>query len=299
MYNDGKKVVVSAEDDFDVNQNAYFAYLDEIAKYKLLSADEEITLFQRILDGDRVAKDLFVNSNLRLVVKVAKKYFNPGYNNLLDLIQEGNLGLIKAVDGYDPSKGCKFSTYAIPQINKAIQRSSCRTGLPVELPVQKISLINKIRFFSNRFETENGRKPSCEDIAEHFDVSVKKIVELIPFISSSISLHSKVQDDVDERELIDVFDAYYTTDATEVENSVIINEMKSEFQTIIRELLTEKEVYILFSRWGLADTPTKDVATLAEELGMSKQGVRQSEERSIVKLQKRLLSLNKSLEDFV
>lgn len=298
MYNEGKKVTNSTNSEFDVSQNAYFAYLDEISQYKLLSAEEEIMLFQKIQNGDSVAKELFVNSNLRLVIKVAKTYFRPGYNSLLDLIQEGNLGLLKAVDGYDPTKGCKFSTYAIPLINKAIQRSSCRTGLPLELPAQKISLINKTRFFIERFEIENGHKPYYEDIADHLNVSVKVVNELMPYISSSISLHSKIKEDVDNRELIDVFEAHYENEPTSVENSFIIKETRNEVQTLIKEVLNEKEIYIIYSRWGLANTPVKDVATLSEELDMSKQGIRQCEERAIAKLKKHFLSLNKTFLDF-
>lgn len=299
MYNESKKVVVSDDAEFEISQNAYFAYLDEISKYKLLSTEEEISLFQKIQNGDNVARELFIKSNLRLVVKVAKKYFCPGYNTLLDLIQEGNLGLLKAVEGFDPLKGCKFSTYAIPQINKAIQRSSSRTGLPIELPVQKISLINKIRFFTDRFEVETGKKPTYEDIATQLNVSVENIIELMPFVSSTISLHSKVKDEVDDRELIDVFDDYYNNETNDVENTCIISEMRNEFCNIINKILNEKEAYILYSRWGISNTPVKDVASLAQELNMSKQGIRQSEERSIMKLKKYLLSLNKSLIDFV
>lgn len=298
MYNEEKKAFVSPPDNFDVSQNAYFAYLDEISQYKLLSAEEEILLFQKIQNGDSVSKDLFIKSNLRLVVKVAKKYFSPGYNTLLDLIQEGNLGLLKAVDGYDPTKGCKFSTYAIPQINKAIQRSSCRTGLPLELPTQQISLINKIRFFIDRFETENGQKPCIEDIADRLQIPVKKVIELIPYVSPSVSLHSKIKDDIDERELIDVFEAYYDNEPTSTENSFIINETRNEVQALVKEVLNEKEIYVVYSRRGLSNTPVKDVATLAEELGMSKQGVRQCEQRAIEKLKRHLLTLNKSFLDF-
>lgn len=299
MYDEGKKVVVSADEDFDVSQNAYFAYLDEIAQYKLLSADEEARLFQKILNGDNVAKDLFVKSNLRLVIKVAKKYFCPGYNSLLDLIQEGNLGLLKAVDGYDPEKGCKFSTYAIPHINKAIQRSSCRTGLPLEIPPQKISLVNKIRFFIDRFEIENGEKPCYEDIAERFNVPTKAVIEVMPYISSAISLHSKIKEGDDERELLDVFEAHYDNEPTSVENEFIAKEIKSEIRAVMKEVLNGKEIYIVCSRWGLGNAVVKEVVTLAEELGMSKQGVRQCEERALEKLKKHLLALNMSLSDFI
>ena len=299
MYNEEKRVFVSAEDSFDVSQNAYFAYLDEISQYKLLSAEEEITLFQKIQSGDSVARDLFVKSNLRLVIKVAKSYFCPGYNSLPDLIQEGNLGLLKAVDGYDPTKGCKFSTYAIPHINKAIQRSSCRTGLPLEIPAQKISLVNKIRFYIERFEIENGQKPCYEEIAHHMKVSVKAVVEVMPYISSSVSLHSKVKENEDDRELIDVFEAHYENEPTSVENAFIVNETRNELQAIIKEVLNEKEIYIVRSRWGLANTAVKSVPLLAEELNMSQQGIRQCEERAIEKLKKRLFALNKSFKDFV
>lgn len=291
--------VPTEDNNFDVNQAAYYAYLDEISRYKLLTPDEEISLFMRIQGGDDVARDLFIKSNLRLVVKQAKKYYVPGYNQLLDLIQEGNIGLLKAVDMYDPLRGCKFGTCAVYYINKAILGAPCRSGLPLEVPQPKVALINKIRFVIDGWEAEHGRKPTLHEIASQVRISIEQIRELVPLFSPAVSLHSKIQEGVDDRELIDVFDEHYSNDSDDLENSCIIKETRAEFRRIILELLGEKEAYILMSRWGFAGYPEKDVPTLARELGMTFQGIRQSEARSKMKIKRHLLSMDKSLEDFI
>ena len=299
MYKESEKAIFQSNDNSDICQNAYFAYINEISQYKLLTDEEEISLFQRILSGDDVAKELFINSNLRLVVRVAKKYYVPGYNDLLDLIQEGNIGLIKAVEQFDLSKGCKFSTFAVYAINKAIQSASSRSGLPLELPQNKLALINKIRRTIELFEEKNNKKPSFTELSTLLNVRVESITALMPFITPPVSLNSKVFQDESDKELIDVFEEYYHEDPSDPEKTFIIKETKEAFRDIINKVLTEKEKYILYSRWGLFDNPTKSVITLSKELHMSKQGVQQSESRSIGKLTKHLLSLNKSFLDFV
>lgn len=287
------------EDNIDVCQSSYFAYLNEINQYKVLSVDEEIDLFQKIASGDDVAKDLFIKSNLRLVVKEAKKYYAPGYNDLLDLIQEGNLGLIKAVENFDPSKGCKFSTYAVYVINKAIQRTPSRSGLPVEIPPHNLPVINKLRCAISSFESENGRPPSFEELSSLLNISLDIIVALMPFLSSNISLYQKLGNNGSDKEVIDVFEDYYKEEPTDAENAFIAKETRMEFRKLLSEILNKKEIYIIYSRWGLANFQTKDVATLALELNMSKQGVRQCEGRALVKIRKHFLSINKSLSDFL
>lgn len=299
---DKKRNIVSKEtDNTEVCQNAYFAYLNEIGKYKLLSADEEVLLFQKIAAGDNVAKELFIKSNLRLVVREANKYYVPGYNDRLDLIQEGTLGLIKAVERFDVSRGCKFSTYAKYTINKAIQKAPSRSGLPLELSPAKLSLISKIKTIIFSFEDNNERKPTTMELASMLSVSVKKIEEMMPFIISSMSLNEKISNDEldSDKEIIDVFEEYYEDELSDVENTFILKETREELQSIISEVLNKKEIYIIYSRWGLFYSPVKEVSELAEELGMSKQGVRQCEERARAKLLKHLLSLNKTFSDFM
>lgn len=298
MYMRGNKVPDNT-DDIDVCQSSYFAYLNEINQYKVLTVDEEISLFQKIEAGDDVAKDLFIKSNLKLVVKEAKKYHVPGYNDLLDLIQEGNLGLIQAVENFDLSKGCKFSTYAVYVINKAIQRTPSRSGLPVEIPPHKLALINKMRHTIFSFKSDRDRNPSVEELSGILNVPIDKIVALMPFLSSNISLHRKLGDNGSDKEIIDVFEDYYQEESTDAENVFIAKEARTELRKLLSEFLNKKEIYILYSRWGLANFPVKDVATLASELNMSKQGIRQCEERALAKLRKHFLSLNKSLSDFL
>lgn len=299
---DKKRNIVSEDiDNTEVCQSSYFAYLNEIGMYKVLSVDEEVLLFQKIAAGDNVAKDLFIKSNLRLVVSVAKKYYVPGYNDLLDLIEEGNLGLIKAVERFDLSRDCKFSTYAVYTINKAIQQAPLRSGLPVELSSSKLALISKIKTVVFSFEDKNERKPTTSELANMLCVPVKRIEELMPFIVSSISLNDKLGNSEfdSDKEIIDVFEAYYSDDSSDAENAFIAKETREELRSVISEVLNEKETYIIYSRWGLSNAPVKEVSELAAELNMSKQGVRQCEERARLKLRKHLLSLNKSFSDFI
>ena len=304
MYNEDKKAAScdGSHEEKEVCQDSYFAYLNEISRYKILTADEEVVLFQRIMDGDNVAKDLFIKSNLRLVVKEAKRLYKPGFNSLLDLIQEGNMGLLKAVERFDLSKGCKFSTYAVYLIRRAIQRTPSRYYLPLEIPRNSISLILKIKDAISTFERENGYKPSFEQLSTILNVDKDMVRSLTPYtnlINPNTSLNSKVREDEDNREVIDVFDEQYEEEPTDPEKLFIAKETKEGFRNIVKDVLNDKEIYILYSRWGLLNEPFKDVATLAKELNMSQQGIRQNEARSIEKLKQHLLSLNKSLTDLI
>lgn len=294
-------IVSDVIDNAEVYQNACFAYLNEIGKYKLLSVDEEVLLFQKIEAGDNVAKDLFIKSNLRLVVSVAKKYFVPGYNDLLDLIQEGTIGLIRAVEQFDVSLGYKFSTFARYKIIKAVQQAPLRSGLPLELSAAKLALVAKIKAAISSFEESNERKPTTAEISNLLNVSVKQIAELLPFVVSSLSLNDKISNNDSDagKEVLDVFEEYYKDETSDVENVFIAKETKEELRSVISEVLNKKEIYIIYSRWGLSNAPIKEVSELAAELGMSKQGIRQCEERAREKLRKHFLSLNKSLSDFV
>ena len=283
---------------YDAYQDSYFAYLNEISRYDVLSSDEEITLIQKIQAGDNVSKALFINCNLRLVVKRAKLYYIPGYNDIRDLIQEGNIGLMAAIDKFDPSRGCRFSTYAVPKIDRAMQNLPSRYGHPLEIPRNKLSLIHKIRYTIEDFERLHDRKPSTSEISNILNIHVEKINSLMPFVFQFLSLSAKVINDGAQREYIDFFEEYYKEETSDVELEIIHKESKDELYSAINTVLNDKEKYILYSRWGLAETPIKSVDELATELGMSIQGVRQSEQRSIAKLNKYLLSINRSFSDF-
>lgn len=285
--------------DEDLIEDSYHAYLNEVLQYKVLSRNEEISLFQRIQNGDDVAKDLFIKSNLRLVIKIAKGYYKPGYNQLLDLIQDGNVGLLQAVNLYDPSRGCKFSTYAFYKIHKAIQSSSCRTGLPLEIPQSQFSLITRIRLAIEQLELKNGFPPAPSDLAAYLGVPLDRIELVMPFVPSAVSLNAKIQDRADDREYIDAFSEYYKDGDSEVERACIIKEARNEFYDILKAALSEREFYVLSSRQGLFSTTIKSVREIASELGVSQQCVRQTEERSVAKLRRYLCSMDKSLSDFL
>lgn len=294
LYEDNKKRNAAIFPN-NKEQDLLYAYLNDISQYKVLTADEEVALFERISAGDDVAKDLFIKSNLRLVVKEAKKYYFPQYNELVDLIQEGNMGLLRALDGFDPSKGCKFSTYAVYHINKAIQRSSCRSGLPLNVPQNVLSLINKLRFTIERIEAETGTVPSCSDLASRLNIRVEKVKELLPFATPSVSLYSQISEN-DDRAFIDVFTEEYAEE-DDVEQVIIAADTKEQFQSLLSQALDERDLYVLCSRYGLFGSPIKNIIDLAAELNITKQGVQKVAERAIVKLKKYLLSLGLSIED--
>lgn len=272
------------------NKDAYHAYLNEISQYKLLTVDEEVELFLRIQNGDNVARQLFINSNLRLVVKQANVFYIPGVNDLMDLIQEGNIGLLKAIDRYDPTLGYRFSTYAVYLINNEIRRSSARAGLPVEVPPGYVSLVNQMRFVVNNFFELHGCRPTAYEIADQLDCSVNIIDALMPFVVSPFSLQQPVSTSPDDvRELEDFYTDYYNEETSIVEKELIADETKQEFYKLLNEVLTEKERLILRLRWGLNNSQTMSIYDIAEEIGMSPQGVRQAELRAIQKLNKYLL----------
>lgn len=297
MHYEDRKTPKSPTPNQDGAKNSYFAYLSEISQYKVLTADEEIALFEKITAGDDAAKDLFIKCNLRLVVSEAKKYYVPEHNEMLDLIQEGNMGLLRALDGFDPARGCKFSTYAVYHINKAIQRSSCRTGLPLNVPQNALSLINRIRFTVERLEAETGAVPSCSDIATRLNINPEKVKELLPFATPSVSLYSKIGENND-REFIDVFSEQYA-DSDDIEQTLIANETQEHFRSLLSEALNERELYILCSRYGLFGSPIKTTREMMDILKMTKQGIQQAEQRAAKKLKKYLESLELSIDDLV
>lgn len=296
MHYEDNKTRSSSSPSKDKERNSYYAYLNEISQYKVLTPEEEVALFEKIVAGDDAAKDLFIKCNLRLVVKEARKYYVPEHNELLDLIQEGNFGLMRALDGFDLTKGCRFSTYAVYHIDKAIQRSSCRTGLPVNVPQNVLPLINRIRFAVERMEAETGTVPSCSEIAERLNLKAERVKQLLPFVFPTVSLYSKSEGD--DREFIDAFSEQYE-ESDDVEQVLIANETKEHFRSLVAEALTEKEMFILCSRHGLFGFPVKTTRELMDELNMSKQGMHQAEQRAVRKLKDYLESMGLAVDELI
>lgn len=264
-----------------VLDNIMQMYLKEIGMNKLLSKEEEIELAKRIENGDQRAKDIMIKSNLRLVVSVAKKYASHVSGlTLLDLVQEGNIGLLKAVEKYEYSKGYKFSTYAIWWIRQAITRAIGDKSRTIRIPIHMKEMMNKIRRVSSRFCAEHGREPEIEEIAEQMGTSAKKIKEIEEYFGEPISLDEPICEGDDSSYLIDFISDSNTVDPIESAGS---NMLKLQLEDLLSEL-NNREQRILRLRFGLDDGEEKTLAQVGEEFGVTRERIRQIEARAIKRL---------------
>lgn len=264
-----------------VLDNIMQMYLKEIGMNKLLSKEEEIELAKRIENGDQRAKDIMIKSNLRLVVSVAKKYASHVSGlTLLDLVQEGNIGLLKAVEKYEYSKGYKFSTYAIWWIRQAITRAIGDKSRTIRIPIHMKEMMNKIRRVSSRFCAEHGREPEIEEIAEQMGTSIKKIREIEEYFGEPISLDEPICEGDDSSYLIDFISDSNTVDPIESAGS---NMLKLQLEDLLSEL-NNREQRILRLRFGLDDGEEKTLAQVGEEFGVTRERIRQIEARAIKRL---------------
>ena len=256
-------------------------YLKEIGQVKLLTADEEIELAKRVSEGDKAAKDRLTEANLRLVVSIAKKYSGRGLH-ILDLIQEGNTGLIRAVDKFDYTKGNKFSTYATWWIRQAITRAIADQARTIRVPVHMVEVINKATRCNRKLVQELGREPTLEEIAAELNLPIEKIIEANRTAADTLSLDMPVGDEEDTT--IGSF-----VDATS-------NAMLSEALTEILGTLTEREADVLRMRFGMYDGRTHTLEEVGQIFGVTRERIRQIENKAIRKL--RHPSRAKKIKDF-
>lgn len=268
------------ETNFDkaVINNSVKIYLKEAGRYPLLSREEELRLAAAAKNGNEKAKTDLVNHNLRLVVSIAKKYMGRGLS-LLDLIQEGNIGLIKAVEKYDPSKGFKFSTYATYWIKQAVSRAIIEQGRNIRVPVHSIELISNIKKFERNFTQEFGRTPTEAEVAAAFNLNIKKIKEAYNWMKNTTSLDIVVGDD-EETTIGSLIEDPSSEDfLTSFENEDKINAIQQVLNT-----LSERERSVIVLRFGInADTPLTLEET-GKKLNLSKERVRQIEGIALRKL---------------
>ena len=265
-------------------------YLKEIGQIKLLSAEEEVELAQRMADGDETAKNKLTEANLRLVVSIAKKYSGRGLH-ILDLIQEGNTGLIRAVDKFDWTRGNKFSTYATWWIRQAITRAIADQARTIRVPVHMVEVINKATRCNRKLVQELGREPTVEEIAAELGLPVEKIIEANRTAADTLSLDTPVGDEEDTSIGSFVEDARPPGPADATSNAMLAEALKE-----ILDTLTEREADVLRMRFGMYDGRTHTLEEVGQIFGVTRERIRQIENKAIRKL--RHPSRAKRIRDF-
>lgn len=265
-------------------------YLKEIGQVKLLTAEEEIELAKRVSEGDKKAKDRLTEANLRLVVSIAKKYSGRGLH-ILDLIQEGNTGLIRAVDKFDYTKGNKFSTYATWWIRQAITRAIADQARTIRVPVHMVEVINKATRCNRKLVQELGREPTLEEIAAELNLPIEKIIEANRTAADTLSLDMPVGDEEDT-----TIGSFVEDDNTPGPVDATSNAMLSEALTEILGTLTEREADVLRMRFGMYDGRTHTLEEVGQIFGVTRERIRQIENKAIRKL--RHPSRAKKITDF-
>lgn len=296
-------IILSDEDDIDIEkidlsvpdgiglEDPVRMYLKEIGKVPLLSAEEEIEYAQRMEEGDEEAKKRLAEANLRLVVSIAKRYVGRGMQ-FLDLIQEGNLGLIKAVEKFDYRKGYKFSTYATWWIRQAITRAIADQARTIRIPVHMVETINKLVRVSRQLLQELGREPSPEEIAEAMDIPVERVREIQKISQEPVSLETPIGEEEDSH-LGDFIQDDNVPVPAEAAASTLLKEQLVE----VLGTLTEREQKVLRLRFGMDDGRARTLEEVGKEFNVTRERIRQIEAKALRKL--RHPSRSRKLKDYL
>lgn len=266
-------------------------YLKEIGRVPLLSPDEEVDLAIRISQGDVAAKKRLSEANLRLVVSIAKRYLGRGMQ-FLDLIQEGNLGLIKAVEKFDHTKGFKFSTYATWWIRQAITRAIADQARTIRIPVHMVETINKVKKVSSQLLHQNGHEPSAGDIAAELDMPVDKVREIMRVAQEPVSLETPIGEEEDSH----LGDFIPDDDAPAPQDAASHTLLKEQLSDVL-STLTSREEKVLRLRFGLEDGRSRTLEEVGREFNVTRERIRQIEAKALRKL--RHPSRSKKLKDFL
>jgi len=266
-------------------------YLKEIGKVPLLSAEDEISLAMRMEDGEEYARKRLAEANLRLVVSIAKRYVGRGMH-FLDLIQEGNLGLIKAVEKFDYRKGYKFSTYATWWIRQAITRAIADQARTIRIPVHMVETINKLLRVSKTLLQEFGRSPNADEIAKEMQMPVEKVRDIMKLSQDPVSLETPIGEEEDSH----IGDFIADDDIPAPADAAAFTMLKEQLMTIL-ETLTEREKKVLILRFGLFDGRQRTLEEVGKEFQVTRERIRQIEAKALRKL--RHPSRSKKLKDYL
>ena len=266
-------------------------YLKEIGKIPLLSQEKELELAKRMADGDEEARHQMAEANLRLVVSIAKRYVGRGMQ-LLDLIQEGNMGLIKAVEKFDYTKGYKFSTYATWWIRQSISRAIADQARTIRIPVHMVETINKVIRVSRQLLQELGHDPSPEEIAEEMNMPVEKVREILKIAQEPVSLETPIGEEEDSH-LGDFIEDDTASEPSEAASFTLLKEQLVD----VLSTLTPREEKVLKLRFGIEDGRTRTLEEVGKEFNVTRERIRQIEAKALRKL--RHPSRSKKLKDFL
>ena len=278
--------------DDDVSDDSVRLYLREIGKIPLLNSEEELELAQRVVAGDRDAKDKMAEANMRLVVSIAKRYVGRGLD-LLDLIQEGNTGLLRAVEKFDPDKGFKFSTYATWWIRQAITRAIADQARTIRIPVHMVETINKLLRTQRRLTQELNREPTNEEIAKAMEIEVDKVEHIMKIKQDISSLDASIRDDDEDSVLADFIEDEDTESPEESATGQLLKEQVKDMLSA----LTEREQKILKLRFGLEDGKSHTLEEVGQEFSVTRERIRQIEAKALAKLRKHRDA--KKLHDYI
>lgn len=265
----------------DIADDSVRLYLREIGKIPLLKADQELALAQRVVAGEKDAKDKMAEANMRLVVSIAKRYVGRGLD-LLDLIQEGNTGLLRAVEKFDPDKGFKFSTYATWWIRQAITRAIADQARVIRIPVHMFETINKLLRTQRRLTQELNREPTNEEIAKAMEMEVEKVEHIMKIKQDIHSLDASVRDDEEDSVLGDFIEDDETVSPEESATGQLLKEHVKD----MLGGLTEREQKILKLRFGLEDGKSHTLEEVGQEFSVTRERIRQIEAKALAKLRK-------------
>ena len=267
----------------DVSDDSVRLYLREIGKIPLLTGDEELELAQKVKEGDKRAKDKMAEANMRLVVSIAKRYSGRGLD-FLDLIQEGNTGLLRAVEKFDPDKGFKFSTYATWWIRQAITRAIADQARVIRIPVHMVETINKLLRTQRRMTQELNREPTMDELAKELDMEPSKIEYVMKIKQDIHSLDAGVGRDGEEEDSV-LGDFIEDEDSTTPEESASNQLLKEQVQAILSSL-SDREQKIVNMRFGLDNGKSHTLEEVGQEFAVTRERIRQIEAKALAKLRK-------------